>query len=304
MSPAIAATSSQNLRGAALMTAGMFGFAVNDTITKSFAGELELGQLLLIRGLIATTLVFVLAHALGHMRPPTLALRPLMIVRSLGEVAATFLFLTALFHIPIANVSAIMQVLPLALTLFAALLFGEQVGWRRMTAVTIGLAGVLIIIRPGLEGFSIYSIYVLGAVGACVVRDLATRQMGLGFPALFVTLVTSVFVTIMGGGLALIEPWRPVTATHLALIAASSLFLLVGYYFTVVAMRTGDIGFVSPFRYSVLLFSIIGGIVAYREYPDLITYAGSAIIVATGIYTLYRERVVRRQAITPAPVRS
>lgn len=238
------------------------------------------------------------------MRSFALLLNPLIIVRNLGEVTATFLFLTALFHIPIANVSAIMQVLPLALTFFAAVLFAEPVGWRRMTAVFIGLGGVLIIIRPGLSGFSIYSIYVLGAVGACVLRDLSTRRIAVGTPALFITLLTSICVTLLGAALSLAEPWQPVTWPNLALIAASSLFLLVGYFFTVTAMRTGDIGFVSPFRYSVLLFSIIGGVVIYREYPDLLTYAGSAIIVASGVHTLYRERVVRRQAITPAPVRS
>ena len=228
----------------------------------------------------------------------------MVVLRSLGELAATYLFITALFHIPIANVSAIMQVLPLVLTLFAALLFREAVGWRRMTAVMVGLVGVLIIIRPGLGGFSVYSIYVLASVGACVVRDLATRRIGPATPALFISLVTSVAVTGLGAVLCLFEPWRPVTAMHIVLFCLSAVFLIVGYFGTVMAMRTGDIGFVSPFRYSVLLFSIIGGVVAYGEYPDLFTYVGSTIIVATGVYTLYRERVVRRQAITPAPTRS
>lgn len=295
---------SENARGAAYMTLGMLGFAVNDTITKYFGGELNLGQVVFIRGLFAITLVFVLAWFLGHLRPASVAIRPLLALRSLSEAVATFCFLTALFHLPIANVSAIMQALPLAITLSAAIFFGEQVGWRRYSAVAVGFAGVLVIIRPGIAGFDIYSVYVLGAVAACVVRDLTTRRLGGEVPALFITLVAAIFVTAMGGAVSLVEEWKPVSSFHVVLMASASLFVLMGYFFTVHSMRTGDIGFVSPFRYSVLLFSIIGGVVVYREYPDLFTYVGSAIVVATGIYTLYRERIVRRQAITPAPVRS
>jgi drug/metabolite transporter (DMT)-like permease len=299
-----AATIQQNLRGATMMTVGMLGFAVNDTITKSFAGELGVGQLILIRGIIATSLVYIVARYLGHTRPWRLAFRPMMFARSVSEIAATFFFLTALFHLPIANVSAIMQMLPLALTMAAAVFFGETIGWRRVTAILIGLAGVLIIIRPGLAGFNIYSVYVLGAVGACVVRDLVTRRLGAELPALFITFVTSVFVTAMGAVLSLTQPWQPVTLQHMSRISASALFLLIGYYFVVQAMRVGDIGFVSPFRYFILIFSIVGGMVAFHEFPDLLTWLGSALVVATGVYTLYRERVVRRQAITPVSVRT
>jgi len=281
------------------MTAGMAGFAINDTIVKTFAGELGIGQTLLLRGVIATVLVWLLARRFGHMRPLVMAFQPLIALRTAGELTATFLFLNALFHLPIANASAILQVLPLALTLFAAIIFREAVGWRRYVAVAIGFAGVLIVIRPGLEGFSGYSIYALGAVAGCVVRDLATRRLDAAVPALFITFVAALAVTAMGGVLSLSEAWQPVTAGHLGLLALSALFLLNGYFFVVSAMRTGEIGFVQPFRYTILLFSIIGGIVVFGEYPDFLTYLGSAIVVATGIYTLYRERIVRRQAITP-----
>ncbi|MCB1429317.1 MAG: DMT family transporter, partial [Nitratireductor sp.] len=209
-----------------------------------------------------------------------------------------------LFHIPIANVSAIMQALPLALTFFAAFLFGEKVGWRRYSAVLIGLFGVLLIVRPGLQGFDTYSLYVLGAVAGCVVRDLATRRLAADIPALFITFVTAILVATMGGLIALTEEWKPVALSHVTLMGATSSFLLTGYYFTVTSMRTGDVGFVSPFRYTVLVFSVIGGMLIYAEYPDPYTIIGSLVVVATGIYTLYRERVVHSQRITPAPVRT
>ncbi len=297
------ATVSENLRGSAYMVAGMFGFAVNDTISKFFGGELEVGQFMFLRGIIATSLVYVLARALGQMRPLRLLAQPKILARAMGEAVATILFITALFHIPIANVSAVMQALPLALTLCAAFFFGENVGWRRLSAIAIGLVGVLVIIRPGMAGFSLYSLYVVGAVAACVMRDLVTRRLGHEIPALFVTFATALAVTLTGIAMLPFAPWRPVTALHVELMAAGSLFLLVGYYFTVVSMRVGDIGFIAPFRYSVLLFSILGGVIVYREYPDGMTLIGAAIVVATGVYTLYRERIVARRPIAQLPTR-
>jgi drug/metabolite transporter (DMT)-like permease len=288
------------MRGALYMTLAMLGFALNDVVTKAFTDELEIGQLLFLRGLFAITLVWLLAHATGQLRPLSLAIQPRIMLRSLGELIATYTFITALFHIPIANVSAIMQALPLAITVGAMILYGEKVGWRRMTAIAIGFAGVMIIVRPGPDGFSVYSLYALAAVAGCVLRDLMTRKMSAQIPSLFVTLVTATVVTAMGVALIPFEEWRPVEAWHLWLMALSSIFLLTGYYFAVVSMRVGDIGFVSPFRYSVLIFSVLGGALVYGDYPDAITIFGAAIIVATGIYTLYRERVVRREAARQA----
>jgi drug/metabolite transporter (DMT)-like permease len=162
---------------------------------------------------------------------------------------------------------------------------------------------VLVIIRPGLAGFSVYSVYVVGSVAACVVRDLITRRLGGEIPALFISFVTALFVTLTGAAMAPFAEWQPVTLTHVGLMTGSALFLLMGYYFVVVSMRVGDIGFVSPFRYSVLLFSILGGILVYGEIPDAMTGLGAAIVVATGVYTLYRERIVARRPIAQLPTR-
>lgn len=293
-----------NYRGAAYMASAMASFAVNDVISKAFTGQLGIGQLLFLRGLFAIVMVTALARALGHLRPLKVALKPLLAIRTLGEAVATYCFMQALFNIPLADLSAVMQALPLALTLGAALLYREKVGWRRYTAIAIGFVGVLIIVRPGMSGFTVYSLWSLGAVAACVVRDLATRRLQADVPSMFVTLMTTAGVMTMGGLVALGEPWMPVQGWHVALMACSAVFLLIGYYFAIAAMRVGEIGFVSPFRYLVLLFSIVGAALVYGEYPDIYTLMGSAIVVATGVYTLYRERVVRRQAITPPPLRS
>lgn len=297
------ATQSENLRGSAFMVISMAGFTANDMIIKSVGQSLQLGQTLLIRGCFACLAIYLMAYFTRQLRPLREILTKPILLRSLGEMIATFSFITALFHIPIANVSAIFQALPLALTLYAALFLGEDVGWRRMFAILVGFAGVLIIIRPGTDGFNIYSAIVLIAVAGSVLRDVATRTLPKTTPSLMVTLATSIVVTMMGGVTSLIQPWSPVESIHIALLAGSSLFLIVGYFGVIKAMREGDIGFVSPFRYSVLLFAIIGGMIFFDEIPDFWTTIGSAIVVASGIYTLYRERIIHRQKITPPPSR-
>ncbi|MCB1416227.1 MAG: DMT family transporter [Phyllobacteriaceae bacterium] len=294
----------ENLQGALFMVVAMAGFAVNDAIVKSLGNTLNLGQVLMLRGLFATVMIYFLARLFGQWRSPRFLVMPRVLQRVSGELIATASFITALFNMPLGNTTAILQALPLALTAAAAVFFSEPVGWRRLAAILIGFAGVMIVIRPGLEGFNIYSVLVLVAVGGCVIRDLTTRILPMEIPGLMITFSTSLAVTLMGAAIIPFQGWNPIGAIEWAKIAATSIFLIVGYYFVISAMRVGDIGFVSPFRYAVLIFAMIGGFFAFGERPDLLTLAGSAIIVATGVYTLYRERVVHRQSITPPPNRS
>lgn len=298
------ATLADNLRGSLFMVVAMAGFTANDLIVKSVGQTLNLGQTLFLRGCFASLGVLILAMALGQVRDPRSILNGGVLLRSFAEGLATIGFVVALFHIPIANVSAIYQTLPLALTLAAMLFLKEQVGIRRLSAIAAGFVGVLIIIRPGMDGFNVYSVAVLASVAASVVRDVVTRGIPRTIPGLMITFVTAITVTMCGLVYSFFEPWNPVTMTELLKLAGTSVFLVIGYFFIILAVRAGDIGFVSPFRYSVLLFSISGGILVYGEIPDSYTIAGSAIIVASGIYMLYRERVVHRQAITPPPQRS
>ena len=285
------------------MVLAMAGFTINDVFIKYVGQSLNLGQALMIRGFFACLAVYIAARITGQLRPLKTVLTKPVGLRVTGEMLATFAFVTALFHIPMANVSAIFQALPLALTLYAAMFMGEVVGWRRMLAILVGFAGVLIIIRPGTDGFNIYSVWVLISVAGSVFRDIATRSVPKTMPSLMVALLTAFGVMVMGGFTALFEPWRPVSFQSVGLLASSSIFLVIGYFGVVTAMRDGDIGFVSPFRYSVLIFSIAGGMLVFNEYPDTYTLLGAAIIVISGIYMIYRERMVHRQKITQPPSR-
>lgn len=291
-----------NMRGAVFMMVSMAGFSLNDAFIKTVAGELPLFQAVFLRGLIATALIGGLAWSQGAFAfRPGRRDRRLIGWRCLGEIGGTICFLTALFNMPIANASAILQSVPLAVTLGAALFLGEPVGWRRYLAIAIGFAGVLVIVRPGAEGFNAYALWAVAAIGFIVVRDLTTRSLSPDAPALAVVFVTSAAITATAGVLSLITGWSAIAPAHVGALALAAGFLLVGYLFGVKTMRIGEIGFVQPFRYTLLVWAMLSGIVLFGEWPDAWMLAGSAIVVATGLFTFYRERALGRRLSTTPP---
>ncbi len=284
------------MRGAALMTAGMAAFTVNDTFMKTLSNDLPLFQAIFLRGVATTLFLVALARAMGALKL-NLTRRDWAIVtlRSLSEVGAAVFFITALFNMPLANVTAILQSLPLTITLAGLLIFREPVGWRRMTAILVGLVGVLLIVRPGAEGFTIYSLYALAAVACVTVRDLATRRLSADVPSLTVALMASVAVTVFAAAGAVAGPWVPVSGMAAAQLGGATVFVILGYVCSVLVMRSGDIGFIAPFRYTSLLFALILGLAVFGHWPAPLTLLGAAIVTATGIFTLYRERAVARR---------
>ena len=286
---------SPNMRAALFMTVSMAGFTLNDGITKHASESMNMGQVMFLRGAFATLFIAALAWHQGALSKLRLALQPMVLIRVAAEMMATVTFLIALAQLPIANVSAVLQALPLAVTMGAAVIYGEAVGWRRWLAIAAGFAGVAVIVRPGLEGFSVYSLVALVCVGFCTARDLATKRIPEQIPTLLVSTVTAFAVSVCGA--FLVQPmggWTNPGAFELFLLACAAGLLLVGYQFIILAMRSGEISFVAPFRYTGLLFSIALGFTVFGDVPDLAMILGSAIIVVSGLYMLYRERVVGR----------
>jgi drug/metabolite transporter (DMT)-like permease len=291
---------SDNALGAIFMMVSMAAFVINDTLMKLVSAELFLFQAIFLRGLLASALLVLVAYRRGALRPKLAAAdRKLILLRMAAEIGATTCFLTALFNMPIANATAILQSMPLAVTLAAALFLGEHVGWRRYTAITVGFTGVIVIVQPGSEGFTVYSLWALAAVGFMVVRDLTTRRMTRALPSIFVALTTSIGITVVSGLVSAVQPWAPVWGQTAALLALAAGFLIVGYLFNVMAMRQGEIGFVSPFRYTILLWAMVLGAIVFGDVPDVMMLAGSAIVVVTGVYTFYRERRLRLRSAGP-----
>ena len=296
---------SSNIRGALFMSISMAGFTINDTFVKVASSEMNVGQIMFVRGLMATIMIAIMSWYMGALRPLSFLKKPGVIARSIGELMATVTFLWALAHMPIGNTSAILQALPLAVTLGAVVFLGEQVGWRRWTAIFVGFLGVLIIVRPGMVGFSQYSLLVLACVFFAAFRDISTRRAPHDVPSLYMTLVTA--ITICVAGLLLIGPfggWQPMTGKNFLEMFAAASFIIFGYLFIIRSMREGEIGFIAPFRYTSLLWALALGFVVFNDIPDLPMLIGAALVIGSGTYSFYRERVRSRKiasAVLPEP---
>lgn len=296
---------SDNARSALLMIAAMAGFTINDAFLKAVLVDIPLHQALLIRGLMTIVALGLLAYRMGALK---LALssrdRRAVALRTVGEVGALGLFLTALANMPFANATAILQSVPLVLTLAGALFLGEPIGWRRLAAILLGFAGVMMIVRPGTEGFTVYSLYALGAVVFVTLRDLATRGLSREVPSLTVALTAAVGATAFGAVGSLTGDWVAMKPAAMWQLFGSAVSITMGYVCSVAMMRVGELSFVAPFRYTALLFALLLGLVVFGEWPDALTLAGAAIIAGTGLFTLWREgrRGGARRVIPKGPV--
>lgn len=288
---------SDNLRGALYMNIAMAAFTVNDSLMKAATSTLEmpLWQAIATRGLLTLGPLLLIGHLTGGLRF-RMPRRDAVAVglRSVGEVASTLTFLAALVHMPLANLSAIMQSLPLAVTLAAWLFLKEPVGWRRLLAICVGFFGVMLIVRPGPEGFDHWSLLGLISVAFVVLRDLSTRQLSKAVPSSTVAVMASVAVTSTALVLSLIDGWIVPSLGQIALLAGAAASLVVGYNYVVMVMRVGDLGFVAPFRYTSLVVALILGWLVFGTFPDGLTLAGAALVVGSGIFTLWREHRARR----------
>jgi len=294
-----AAQAATNTRGIVAMVLAMAGFAISDMLLKLAGQTLPIGEIIFIRGLFASTLVILLATVTGAMARGLKYLhsekRQLIGLRTVAEVGATVCFLSGLVRLPFADASAIAQFVPLAVTAAAAIFLAEPVGWRRWCATFVGFIGVMIIIKPGTSAFDPAALWILGSMVFVVTRDLTTRQIGAEVPSLFLISISAVAVMISGLGFLPFETWQRPAPEQLALIFGSAVGVLAGYYFVIMAMQSGEIAVVAPFRYAIIIYAIAIGIVVFGERPPLSTYIGVAIVIAAGLYTLHRERVRKRR---------
>ena len=280
--------------GPTYMVGAMTAYTVNDAFMKTLSGDIPIFQAILIRGVLSCLALAVLVRLYGGMKYPTLRRdRWLVIVRTFAEVVTAYLYLTALFNMPLANVSAILQALPLAVTLASALFLGEKIGWRRMLAIAIGFCGVMLIVRPGLDGFNVYAIYVLLGVVFITIRDLAVRRMSNDVSSTTAGFTVAIGVTIFGAVGSVGTTWQPVGLGHMGALVGATLALVAAYIWSVASMRHGEVSAVAPFRYSSLLAALLLDFFFFGEWPDTLTMIGAAIVTATGLFTLWREGRVK-----------
>lgn len=283
------------------MLAAMTLFVANDTALKLASATLPPGQIMAIRGVFASLFALGLVVMLGHAGRLGDLSSPRVLLRAAIEAAVAFLYITSLAHLPLANILTILQATPIIMTLIAVVMGLEKVGWRRWCAILVGFAGVLLIVKPTTD-FSIYSGLALASAALVAVRDLVTRSIGAQVPSIVVTLSTTSAVSAAGFALAVGENWQPLVQKDLLLLGGAALLVTLGNLMIIQAFRAAEVSVVSPFRYSIVPLSIFLGFVVFDELPDLLTIVGIGLIMASGLYTLHREHLRRRDALAAPAV--
>lgn len=285
-----------NMRGILAMSAACGFFACGDTIMKLTSGTIPTSEMLFIRGAFVTLGAFVACVAMGAFAVIHRVFSRPMIVRALSDTAGGWSFQLALARMPYADLSAISQLSPLAITAASALFFGEKVGWRRWSATCVGLIGVLLIIRPGSSTFNWWALSGILAVLASTMRDLATRNVDASIPPPLIMLVSAGTATVVALFASIAGNWHVPSGDIVFHLMFAGIFSLVGQMCIIVAMRSGEVGAVAPFRYTIILFAILSGLIVFGHVPDLMTLFGILVVCGAGLYTFYREQTLRRLA--------
>ncbi|MFW2589240.1 DMT family transporter [Sagittula sp. SSi028] len=282
-----------NFRGALWMTLAMIGFGIEDALFKAATAQgASAGVATVQFGLVAMLLYALYACQQGVTVWTREYLKKGLLIRTAFEIMGRLFFALSLAYTPLSTTSAILQAAPLVVMLGAAVVLGEHIGPRRWAAMAVGFVGVLLIIRPTPEAFQANAILaVLGMIGFAG-RDLATRTAPLHVHAAQLGVLGFAVVTFAGCVIMLFEggPAHLPNPTAALLLCATAVIGTIGYTAITQAMRTGEVAVVAPFRYTRLLVALVLAYWLFDERPDALTLCGAALIVASGIYSLLRER--------------
>lgn len=288
-------TSSRTVRAILALSLAMALFVCSDTLVKLAAARLPASEIMALRGAIGTPLVVLLVWRTGGFGAFRFLARRPVIVRGLLESAIVLTFILAVTHASLGQVNTILQLSPLLLTVAAIWLLGEQVGASLWLATLTGFLGVVLVVQPGLDGIDLATgMAVLSAVFVAG-RDLYTRGIDERIPSLVVALGTTMAVPLVGLAITpLLEPWLWPTSVETGLLAAAACFVTLGNVFIVLAFRGGgEIAVISPFRYSVVLWSLLSSVFVFGDMLNTLALVGAALIVGSGLF-VWRADVVRR----------
>jgi len=296
-----------NTRGIVCMVASVGIITLNDSLLKWLSADYPVGQIMAIRGLFVFLPVLALAqwegglHKLRVHRPSAQAMRAAFVV------CGMFLYIGGLRFMPLADAIAITFAGPLFSTALAVPMLGEKVGWRRWSAVIVGLIGVTVMLRPSGEGIAWAAMLPLGAALTSGFRDIVTRRLSVSDSSSSILGVTTLAVTCAGFLTLFIPPltgwdywtWHPMEFTHVAVLALAGLLLGTGQYLMIESVRLAEIGLVAPFRYTSMLWAVAVGYLVYGTLPDHWMLTGAGLVIVSGIYILHRET---RKRVLPSAV--
>lgn len=286
-----------NQRGILLILAGTAIFAANDACSKLAGAYMPVSQILAVRGVMAALILLAVLGVRGQLRGLRHVSDRMVLLRSLAEAVSAFLYITALGHLGLADASSILQVAPLVTMAAAVVVMGARIGWKRWMAVVAGFCGVLLVMKPGAGTFQMAALLPVASTFLISSRDFMTGRIGAQVPTLVVTLVTAGFGMAAGFVGSGFEPWRPLGAHAYAILACGAVTLTLGHLLIISAFRRADPAVVSPFRYANVPFAVTYGALVFGTWPDGIAFAGMALIIAAGVYTVRNQR---REAASPA----
>jgi drug/metabolite transporter (DMT)-like permease len=291
----------QNLRGILAMMLAMMLFVANDALIKTVRVEWEAGQILVVRGVFAFTFIALWLSITKGWVPIPRAGRGKVLARAGLETIIAIAFITALGMMALADITAVLMLAPLLITAISRIFFGEIIGWRRWSAVWVGFFGMLLVVQPGWKLSSLGLALAFASVLGVAWRDLLTRTIPQGFPGGVITLTTTLG-TLTGGVLLSLfgMPWRPFTLEIVLILAGAAVLVAVGNHAIIIACRDVELSVVSPFRYSVILWALLFGALLFGDLPNMLAFAGIGLIVASGLYTLHRERIRQREPNPPS----
>ena len=279
---------SNSLKGIlCLITAGAI-LAFTDGLSKFLTAGYPPGQILFFRSVFVFIPIAIMVWRKGGFRTVLIVDRRGQLMRGLFAVITSFLFMIAIKHMPLADITAIMFATPIIMTALAPYFLGEEVGWRRWTAVIIGFSGILLMIRPSGEALFWPALLALAATFFNSFRDLATRHLSRTEDANGIMICTTACVMLGGFG-SLFFAWRAPDLEGLALFALTGVLQGIGQYFLVVAFLFGEAVVVAPFRYFALIWATLYGYLMFGDIPGLDTLSGAAIVVGSGLFIFYRE---------------
>ena len=270
------------------MCVGILFLVVNDAFAKWLTAHYHPVQIVFLRNLVALPMVVAVALAVsGSTAVRTRHLR-LHAARGLLLVGGSVCFFMGLMYLPLAEATSLIFAAPIFITALSVPLLGEEVGWRRWTAVAVGFVGVLIIVRPGFAAFQPASLFVLATAMFYALIMLSARRISPS-EGIWTLMVYLVLFPLLFSALAQPAVWRPVEIGHTPALVALAVCGTLGLGLISQAFRMAPAAVVAPFDYTALLWATLLGWVVWSELPDQWTYAGAAVIIASGVYIILRE---------------
>jgi drug/metabolite transporter (DMT)-like permease len=283
------------LRGIGLMIVALAFFSCSDAASKVMTASVPAIEVAWLRFcvfallMLGTALISGQSSALRSQRPT------LQTLRALGVLGSSVLFIMGLAFLPMAEATAIAFISPVIVTALSIPFLGEVVGWRRWSAVAVGLLGVLIVVRPGTGAFDAAAVFPLLSAASWAVALVVTRKMsGADGPIVALTYAAVVGLVVLS---AMVPFWWVAPGwPEIGLAVVTGVTSTIAQWLVVVAFQQARASVLAPFAYSQLIWSGLLGYLIFGNVPDQWTIAGATVIIASGLYTAHRERTVRVSA--------